>query len=59
MKLHWEKPIAVPTGINSLAPDRCGNDLKWGMFKLISKLDILSISCITALRWVRQDLDDD
>ena len=33
--------------------------VKLAIFKLISKIDILSISCEIALRWMPQDLIDD
>ena len=35
---------------NSLAPERCGCDLKLVIFKFISRIDIGSISCDIALR---------
>ena len=44
---------------NSLAPGRCGCDLKSVIFKRISKIDILRISCKIALGWMPQDLTDD
>ena len=33
--------------------------LKLVIFKLITKIDILSIACKIALRWMPQDLTDD
>ena len=44
---------------NSLAPGRCGCNLKLVIFKLTSRVDILSISCEIALRWMTQDFIDD
>ena len=40
--------------INSLAPLRCGCDIKFLIFKLISRKDTLSITCEIALRWMSQ-----
>ena len=45
--------------INSLAPGRCANDIRSMIFKFISMLDILSITCKTSLMWMSQDLTDD
>ena len=42
---------------NPLAPGRC--KLKLVIFKLKSRLNILSISCEITLRWIQQDLIDD
>ena len=44
---------------NSLAPGRCGSNLKEVIFKLKSSIDILSISCGIALRWLPQVFTDD
>ena len=41
---------------NSLAPVRCSCHFKLLILKLISKIDILSISCDIAFRWMSQDL---
>ena len=40
-------------------PGRCGCYLKLAIFKLLSRIDILGISCDMALRWMPQDLADD
>ena len=45
--------------LNSLVPGRCGCNLKLVIFKLTSRLDILSISCEIALRWMPKDFTDD
>ena len=44
--------------INSLAPGRFDCSLKFVNFKLISMIDILSIFCEIAIRWVPQHLTD-
>ena len=44
--------------INSLVPGRCGCNLKLVIFKLTARVDILSISCEIALRWMPQDFID-
>ena len=44
---------------NSLAPGRCGCYLKLVIFKLVSRINILSISCEIVLRWTPQDVTDD
>ena len=38
--------------IKSSAPGRCNYNLKLVIFKLISKIDILSISCEDAFKWI-------
>ena len=43
--------------VNSLAPQSC--NLILVIFKPISRRDIFSISCETALRWMQQHLTDD
>ena len=53
LKTSWN------TKFNSLAPGRSGSNFKLVIYKLISRIDILSISCETALRWMPQDLIDD
>ena len=45
--------------LNSLAPGRCGRNLKLVISKLIWRTDILSISCETALIWMSLDFTDD
>ena len=47
-KMSESNPTLV---INSLIPGRCACNLKSIIFKLISRRDILSISCNTAPRW--------
>ena len=49
---HWES-------INSLVPGICGYYIKLVIFKLVSRINILSISCEIVLRWTPQDLTDD
>ena len=44
--------------VNSLAPGTLNYNLKLVMFKLISRIDILSVSCEIALRLMPQDLTD-
>ena len=43
---------------NSLVSGRCGCYLKLIIFKLIWRIDISSISCEIALKWMPQDLTD-
>ena len=45
--------------INSLAPGRCGCNVKLVIFKLTSRVHILSIWCEIALRWMPLDFTDD
>ena len=45
--------------LNSLAPGRCDFAFKLIIFKLISRIDVLSISCEIALRWMSGNLSDD
>ena len=45
--------------VNSLAPGRYGYYLKSIIFKLTSRIDIVSISCAIALRWISQGLTYD
>ena len=45
--------------VNSLVPRRCGCNLKSIIFKLISRTDVLCISCEISLRWMPEDLTDD
>ena len=44
---------------DSLAPGRFVRNLELVIFKLILKIDILSISCEIALRWMPKDLIGD
>ena len=56
----YERPcMFTPFCANSLAPGRSGCCLKWVIFKLISRTDILSISRKIDLRWMPQDLIGD
>ena len=41
--------------IHSLAPGRCGCNLKWFIFKLISMINILTIPCNISFRWISQE----
>ena len=45
--------------INTLAPGRCGCNLKLVIIKLISMIGILSTSYENALMWKPEDLTDD
>ena len=45
--------------INSVAPGRCGCNVELAIFKIVSEVNILSIFCENALRWMPQDLIDD
>ena len=45
--------------LTQLAPGRCGCYLKKVIFKLISRINILSILCEIVLSWMPQDLTDD
>ena len=47
------------TTFNSLIPGRCGFKRKLVIFKLISRINILSTSCKIALRWMPQHLTND
>ena len=47
-----------PQWVNSLAPGRSGSNLKLIIFKLILRIDILSISFEFALRWMPQNTFD-
>ena len=42
-----------------MVPGRCGCNVKLVIFKLIPRIDALSISCEIALMWMPQDLTDD
>ena len=42
--------------VNSLATGRYSCNFEWVIFKLISSIDIFSIICEIALRWMPQDL---
>ena len=50
--------VTWPQWVNSLAPGRCGCNLKLVILQLISRIDVLS-TCEIALRWKKQDLTDD
>ena len=45
--------------LNSLASGRCDCNFKFVIFKLIPWIDILSISCEIAIRWMPLDLPGD
>ena len=51
--------VTRPQWVNSLAPGRCGRNLKYLNFNLTSMINILSISYEIALRGMAQDLIDD
>ena len=44
--------------MHSLNPEKWGCNFKWVIFKLISRITILSISCVIALMWMPQHLPD-
>ena len=44
---------------NSLVFCRCSCNIRLITFKLISRIDILSVSCEIGLKWMPQDLTDD
>ena len=53
--IYWHpvfKWVALIWLFNSLVPGRCRCDIKFVIFKLISRIVILSISCEIALRWM-------
>ena len=45
--------------VNSLAPGRCSCNLRSVIFKFILRIDILSIPCEIAVRWILKDFTDD
>ena len=51
--------VTRPQWVKSLAPGRCGCNIVLVIFKLISMIDILSISCKITLMWMLQGLTDD
>ena len=55
----WPPSWVRDRWVISLASRKCGCNLKTIIFKLISRLDILSISWDIALRWIPQDPSDD
>ena len=48
----------ISRSINSLAPGKFDHSLKWVNFNLMSTLNILSIFCEIATRWMPQHLTD-
>ena len=48
--------VTRPKWVNSLAPGSCGSEFT--IFKLISRIDIMNISCEIAFKWMPQDLSD-
>ena len=60
-KFSQNIPISAPEEltINSLAPGKCGCNLKLVFFQVISRTDILGISLASAPRWMPWDLTDD
>ena len=56
---EWHKTSLMKCHINSLAAGWYGSNFNLMIFKLISGIDILSISCAIAIRWVPQDLTND
>ena len=59
----WQSMISYPICTQSytltLGPRRCSCNLKLVIFKLISRIDILTFSYAIILRWMTQDLTDD
>ena len=56
-RLTWRRCNATRTSLTG--PGRYGCDIKVIIFKGISALDILSISCEIALRWMSKDMTED
>ena len=56
--LHYQSLKHGEIEINSLAPRGFDYSLKLVNFKLISTINILSISCEIAIRWISQYLTD-
>ena len=52
----WNDRKLSSSSLNSLATGRCSWYLNLVIFKLISRIDILSISCEIALRWTPSSL---
>ena len=50
--------LSEPPCVNSLAPGGVDYSLKLVKFKLISMIDIWSIFCEIAIRWMPQPLTD-
>ena len=48
----------IGDNVNSLAPGRYGYSLKLANFQLISTVNILSIVCEIAMRWMPQHITD-
>ena len=57
--IQWKAQCAISRCFYSLVPGRFGCNLKLIIFKLTSRVDILSISCEIALSWMPQDFTDD
>ena len=57
--IWWKAGIIALCWVNSLVPGIWGCNLKLVIFKLMSRVDILSISCKIAFRWMPQDYTDD
>ena len=59
LTLIWHHyTVSVLYIFNSLAAKKFDYSLKWVNFKLISTLNILSIFCEIAIRWMPQHLTD-
>ena len=59
MHIYWSVVYPnVPRAMDSLASGRWGYNLKSIIFKHISRIDVLSISCEIAFRWMPQELTD-
>ena len=57
-QVRFRKSVMITQCVNSLAPGRWDCDLKLIIFKLISMIVILSLSCEIALRWMPHNLTD-
>ena len=57
-KFSFFSLVNVDNLFNSLAPRTCGCDPEFVIFKLLSRIDIMSISCEIVVRSMPQDLTD-
>ena len=57
--IYKQRKVCMIEVINQSAPAKCSCEIKLVILKLISMIDILSISCKIAFRWMPQYLIDD
>ena len=55
----WRSEAARCDSVDSLAPGKCGCNVKSVIFILLSRIDFLSISCGITLRWMSEALTND